>query len=76
MENAAPQISVLMNEVLELLNVQPGMTVVDTTAGAGGHLRRLAEAVGPSGRVLVSTATFVHLRRTPRGAWLYPTPTA
>ena len=46
-----PHISVLMNEVLELLNVQPGMTVVDTTAGAGGHLRRLADAVGPSGRV-------------------------
>lgn len=52
MDAAAPHISVLMREVLELLAVEPGMTVVDATAGAGGHLRRLAEAVGPTGRVI------------------------
>jgi 16S rRNA (cytosine1402-N4)-methyltransferase len=32
--------------------VRAGATVVDCTAGGGGHLRRFAEAVGPAGRVI------------------------
>jgi 16S rRNA (cytosine1402-N4)-methyltransferase len=41
----------MVAEVLELLAINPGSTVVDATAGAGGHLRLLAEAVGPTGRI-------------------------
>jgi 16S rRNA (cytosine1402-N4)-methyltransferase len=42
----------MCDEVLALLDPRPGQWVVDATAGGGGHLRRLAEAVGSSGRVL------------------------
>jgi 16S rRNA (cytosine1402-N4)-methyltransferase len=45
---------VMPDEVLALLSVRPGMTVVDCTAGGGGHLARLALAVGPTGRVLAT----------------------
>lgn len=45
-------ISVLADEVLELLAVKAGDVVVDATAGAGGHFGRFAKAVGPTGRVI------------------------
>jgi 16S rRNA (cytosine1402-N4)-methyltransferase len=40
-------------EVLHWLAPSPGQVVVDATAGAGGHSALLAEAVGPSGRVIL-----------------------
>ena len=43
---------VLAAETLKLLDPQPGQTVVDCTAGRGGHSLLLAGAVGPRGRVL------------------------
>jgi 16S rRNA (cytosine1402-N4)-methyltransferase len=43
---------VLAAEVMGLLDVQPGMRVVDGTLGGGGHARLLAEAVGPAGLVV------------------------
>lgn len=49
---AAPHTPVLMREVLDLLDVRPGSCIVDVTAGAGGHLEMLAEAVGAAGRVI------------------------
>ena len=39
-------------EVIELMGVQPGMTVVDLGTGTGYFLPHLSEAVGPDGRVL------------------------
>lgn len=39
-------------EVLEALQPQAGKIFVDGTAGGGGHLRMLAERVGPDGWVL------------------------
>lgn len=44
-------ISVLMDEVLHGLDPQPGQVWVDGTLGAGGHSTRLAERVGPTGKV-------------------------
>lgn len=43
---------VLLAEVIAVLEVSPGAIVVDGTAGAGGHTKALAEAVGPTGRVI------------------------
>ena len=43
---------VMVNETLELLGPKPGQVMVDLTAGAGGHLARLLEGVGPEGRVV------------------------
>jgi predicted methyltransferase len=37
--------------LLELLGLRPGDVVADIGAGSGYHTRRLAEAVGPAGRV-------------------------
>lgn len=42
-------IPVTPREVLELVDPQPGDTVVDGTFGAGGHARLLAPRLGPDG---------------------------
>lgn len=44
--------SVMLEEVLELLDVRPGGTYVDGTLGGGGHSREILERSGPDGRVL------------------------
>ncbi len=44
-------VSVMPKEVLEGLALRPGMTVADLTAGGGGHLALIAEAVAQTGRV-------------------------
>ena len=43
---------VLSAEVMSLLDIRPGMKVVDGTLGGGGHTRLFAEAVGPEGLVI------------------------
>lgn len=43
---------VLAAEVMRLLDVRPGMRVVDGTLGGGGHTRLFADAVGPDGLVI------------------------
>lgn len=43
---------VLAAEVMSLLDVRPGMRVVDGTLGGGGHTRLFADAVGPDGLVI------------------------
>ncbi len=45
-------VPVLARETTELLAARPGAVAVDVTAGGGGHLQLLAEAVGPAGRVI------------------------
>jgi 16S rRNA (cytosine1402-N4)-methyltransferase len=43
---------VLLEEVLTLLELAPGMTVADVTVGGGGHAAALARAIGPTGRLI------------------------
>lgn len=45
-------VPVLLHEVLELLDPQPGETVVDATFGAGGHSRAIAERIGDTGTLI------------------------
>lgn len=45
-------VPVLLEEVLAMLALTPGMTVVDATLGGGGYTRALFERVQPGGRVL------------------------
>ncbi|MGL6076171.1 MAG: 16S rRNA (cytosine(1402)-N(4))-methyltransferase RsmH [Fimbriiglobus sp.] len=45
-------ISVLPKETLALLAPRPGELFVDATTGLGGHTLAIAQAVGPTGRVL------------------------
>ncbi len=43
---------VLAPELVSLLAPEPGQTAVDCTFGAGGHARRVAELLGPTGRLI------------------------
>jgi len=47
-----PHVPVLAGEAIELLDPQPGQTVVDCTFGAGGHARLLAGRIGASGTLV------------------------
>jgi 16S rRNA (cytosine1402-N4)-methyltransferase len=49
---SADHISVLADEVRELLAVQPGQTVVDATFGAGGHSRLLVDELDGHGKLI------------------------
>lgn len=51
-EQTPPHVPVMLPTVLRTLDIQPGMCVVDVTAGAGGHLRAFCEAVGAEGTVI------------------------
>ncbi len=50
--DAADHVPVLAEEVRELLDVQPGETIVDGTFGAGGHARLLAADLQGSGKLV------------------------
>ena len=47
---------VLLNETLELLDVTPGKTIIDCTAGRGGHSQALAQRLGPGGLLIALDA--------------------
>jgi len=50
--DAADHVPVLREEVRELLDVQPGETIVDATFGAGGHSRVLVADLDGSGKLV------------------------
>jgi 16S rRNA (cytosine1402-N4)-methyltransferase len=50
--DAADHVPVLAEEVRELLDVQPGETIVDATFGAGGHSRVLAAELQGRGKLI------------------------
>lgn len=43
---------VLLRETLDVLALEPGLTVLDGTVGAGGHSRRIMEQIGPGGTLI------------------------
>ncbi|MFH1315707.1 MAG: 16S rRNA (cytosine(1402)-N(4))-methyltransferase RsmH [Candidatus Uhrbacteria bacterium] len=45
-------IPVLLEEVVELLALQPGDTVIDGTVGLGGHAQAMLERIKPNGKLL------------------------
>lgn len=47
-------IPVLPNEVVELLDPQPGEVFVDCTAGLGGHAAMIASKLGPTGTIVLN----------------------
>ena len=47
---------VLIREVMEGLDLRPGMTVVDCTLGRGGHSHEIARRIAPDGRLIALDA--------------------
>lgn len=47
---------VLLKEVIELLNPQPGEKMIDCTFGAGGHSSAISEKIKPHGKILALEA--------------------
>jgi len=45
-------VPVLADELLELLDPQPGQTAIDCTFGDGGHARLVASQLGPTGTLI------------------------
>ncbi len=43
---------VLVREVVQFLDLTPGLIVVDGTLGAGGHSRVILEHIGPTGKLI------------------------
>ncbi len=54
---------VLLQEVIELLSVQPNDVIVDGTVGGGGHMSALLERLGPDGRYIAMDADATALDR-------------
>jgi len=45
-------VSVMLREVLQQLNLSPGLTVVDGTLGAAGHSQKIVEQIGSEGTLV------------------------
>ena len=45
-------IPAMLDEVIDHLNLKPGMTIVDATMGTAGHSLAIAERIKPSGRLI------------------------
>ncbi|MCA9296882.1 MAG: 16S rRNA (cytosine(1402)-N(4))-methyltransferase RsmH [Phycisphaerales bacterium] len=52
MADTIGHVPVLLGETLRWLDPQPGQTIIDATAGRGGHSAAIAERVGPAGLVI------------------------
>lgn len=55
-------VPVLLRETIQLLAPKPGETVIDCTAGLGGHAAAIAERVGPTGTVILLDLDAANLR--------------
>lgn len=53
MDHDPAHIPVLHDDVLSLMDPRPGETLLDCTAGLGGHAGSIAERLGPEGRVVL-----------------------
>src|SRR6478609_3984033 len=49
---AGSHVPILVDECLEALRLEPGMTGVDCTLGYGGHAMRILEKISPGGKLI------------------------
>ena len=48
---AGMHISIMVNEILDVLNIQPGMMGLDATLGYGGHTKKMLEKLQGNGHI-------------------------
>ncbi|MFZ0788054.1 MAG: 16S rRNA (cytosine(1402)-N(4))-methyltransferase, partial [Chromatiaceae bacterium] len=48
----SPHLSVLLEESVQALAVEPSGTYIDGTFGRGGHARAILARLGPAGRLI------------------------
>lgn len=63
MTPAQGHVPVLLSEVLAALDPRSGQTVLDCTAGLGGHARAMAQRIGPSGTLVLMDLDPANLAR-------------
>lgn len=63
---AGTHVPIMVNEILQLLNPQPGDIVADCTLGYGGHAATLAQRIGPAGKLVALDVDRDQLERTRR----------
>ncbi|HNP99042.1 MAG TPA: 16S rRNA (cytosine(1402)-N(4))-methyltransferase, partial [Bacteroidia bacterium] len=56
--------SICVNEILEILNPQPGETGLDATLGYGGHSMELLKKISPGGKLYATDVDPIELPRT------------
>lgn len=61
---AGMHLSICVNEIVEILNPQPGEMGLDATLGFGGHTQTLLPLVRPGGRMLGIDVDPIELERT------------
>ena len=59
-----PHQSVLVSEILRLLDLKPGAVVLDGTLGSGGHSQAMLEEIGPGGRLIGLDQDPASIKRT------------
>jgi len=74
MTEPGDHIPVLMDAVLRTLAPQPGDTVLDCTAGLGGHAAAMAERIGPTGTLVLLDVDAGNLRRAEARVLALPAP--
>ncbi len=67
-------IPVLMEAVLRTLDPRPGDTVLDCTAGLGGHAAAMAERIGPTGTLVLLDVDKGNLQRAEARVLALPSP--
>ncbi len=65
-------IPVLLNEVVQGLDLRPGMSVIDATIGGGGHAEAILKQIGPTGRLLGLDRDLTTLSRVKERLTVYP----
>lgn len=58
----AVHVPVMLREVLQQLDLRPGLDVADGTVGAGGHSRKIWERIQPGGRLIGTDRDAMMLR--------------
>ncbi len=61
---AGMHLSIMANEILEILEIQPGQTGLDATLGYGGHTRRMLEKLEGQGHMYATDVDPIESEKT------------